>query len=109
MTALCSRSAASAISETSMTDLLKPVLDNGIQSTNFFNGRLLMAEDLRTEQVANRKQHQELGRAIGDGVVYGFLVQIVATNPPPPQPTITVSAGLAITRSGRAILLPTDQ
>src|SRR5690348_8736111 len=92
-----------------MADLLKPILDNGIQSTNFFNGRLLMAEDLQTEQTAHRQQHQELGRAIGDGVVYGLVVQQVVSSPPPPQPAVSVSAGLAITRSGRAILLPTDQ
>jgi hypothetical protein len=52
--------------------LLESILDQGIRNTNFFNGRILTADDLRTEQDANRQQHEQLGQAIGAGIVNGL-------------------------------------
>ena len=39
----------------SSIDLQQPVIDGGIRSINFFNGRLLSARDLTREQTANRE------------------------------------------------------
>src|ERR1044072_1835840 len=59
-------------------DLLEPLLEGGIANTNFFNGRLLSAEDLRAEQKASRQQRSQLGLAIGAGVVDGLWVERAA-------------------------------
>ncbi|MCB0238608.1 MAG: hypothetical protein KDH08_08165, partial [Anaerolineae bacterium] len=56
-------------------ELLEPMLHGGIRNTHFFNGRLLTAGDLRAEQQANRQQHQQLGLAVGAGVVEGYDVR----------------------------------
>lgn len=91
----------------SAVDLLAPVLDDGIRLTNFFNGRLLSAEDLRAEQAANRAQHAQLGRGLGAGVVQGLMVRRL--DPPQPGvPRVRVSAGLAVDRLGQALELPQE-
>jgi hypothetical protein len=93
----------------SAIELLEPFLEQGIRNTNFFNGRLLSAEDLRTEQEANRQQHQQLGQSIGAGIAYGLEVrQAVATSLPSgtAAPQVTVSAGLALNGRGQALFLP---
>src|SRR4051812_11453381 len=56
------------------TPLNTPVLDDGIDNVNFFNGRVLTAEDLRDEQRAAIEHHRRLGRAHGWGVVGGLEV-----------------------------------
>ena len=87
------------------TDLLKPYLeDDALRSTNFFNGRLLTAEDLRREQAVRREWERRLGDAIGDGIAFGLDVDRtdVADGEPP---TVTVTAGAAINREGHMILL----
>ncbi len=93
--------------------LLEPILEDGIRNTNFFNGRLLTAEALRSEQEANRQQHQQLGQAIGEGVVYGLNVQKQAPPPTSPPsgivaPMVRISAGLALNRKGSSLFLPDD-
>jgi hypothetical protein len=91
------------------TELLTPLLDGGIHYTNFFNGRLLSAEDMQREQFASRLQRQQLGQAIGDGVVYGLEVNDVTDVSPgtgKPDRTVSVSAGMAINRLGQALYLP---
>ena len=91
----------------SAVDLLAPVLADGIHLNNFFNGRLLSAEDLRAEQAANRAQHTQLGRALGAGVVDGLTVRPLA--PAPGQgPRVAVAKGLALNRRGQALALPED-
>lgn len=57
-----------------VTQLLEPVLTQGVRNTHFFNGRVLTAEDLRMEQDANREQHRQLARALGAGIVHGYEV-----------------------------------
>lgn len=75
--------------------------DKSIRSTNFFNNRLLSAEDLNREKDANRAEHKQIGRAVGDGIVNGLRVNVFATSPL----TLTVTPGLAINRNGRALEL----
>jgi hypothetical protein len=96
-------------------ELLEPILDNGILSTNFFNGRVLTAEDMGTEQGAVRAHDALLGLAIGDGVVNGLEVSIAddpsgATSPPgrPDATVVRVTRGLAIARTGETIRLSAD-
>ena len=50
----------------SAVELQNPILDGGIRSVNFFNGRLLTARDLSREQDANREATNRLGQALGD-------------------------------------------
>ena len=90
----------------SATELLEPILKGGLRSINFFNGRLLSAEDLSDEQNANRQARALVGQAVGEGVVYGLEVakSSAGTNQ---SPVVTVSAGLAFNRRGQALRLPT--
>jgi hypothetical protein len=91
-------------------ELLQPFLEGGIRNTNFFNGRLLSAEDLRQEQQANRERDTQLARAVGAGVVHGLEVARAPqsgggglTNA-----VVRVRAGLALNESGVALSLPLD-
>jgi hypothetical protein len=86
-----------------ITELLEPVLTNGIRVNHFFNGRVLTAEDLRAEQQANREQHRQLARAIGEGVVHGLDVS--ARTAADGTPLLRVTAGLALNRDGDAVAL----
>ena len=78
--------------------------ETSTRAANFFNGRLLTAEDLSREQQANTDGHKQLGRALGDGIVRGLDVR-EATSSTPTQPVLSISAGLALNRRGRAIEL----
>lgn len=84
------------------------VLERGIKNANFFNGRVLTARDLQDEQLANRQQHRQLGRAIGPGVVHGMTVQVVSPGAASQPPLLAVSRGLAIGYSGQMIELDSD-
>lgn len=88
-------------------ELLEPMLHGGIRNTHFFNGRLLTAGDLRAEQQANRQQHQQLGLAVGAGVVEGYDVR-QAPSSTGAKPVLRVSKGLAVTRKGAVLALPED-
>ena len=90
----------------STVNLLQPLLDGGLQRNNFFNGRLLSAEDLRTEQDASRAQQRALARASGDGVAWGLDVTLLASNAGAPR--VRVGAGLALNRLGDLLQLPAD-
>jgi hypothetical protein len=86
-------------------NLSTPILQDGIRSSNFFNGRLLTAEDLSQEQLANREARNRLGETIGDGIVYGLEVTRSNAHSAGP-PVLKVSAGLAVNRKGQTIKLP---
>jgi hypothetical protein len=88
-------------------ELQQPILDGGIRSINFFNGRLLTARDLTREQAANREVDKRLGRGVGDGIAYGFEVSKSSqgTNA---LPVLTVEPGLAINRRGQTLQLATQ-
>ncbi|HZD49380.1 MAG TPA: hypothetical protein VE178_11610, partial [Silvibacterium sp.] len=81
-----------------------PILTGGILNTNFFNGRVLAAEDLTALQTANAQQRRQLARAVGDGVAWGLEVTL---NPgtDPSQPVVHVGAGLALNRKGDAVAM----
>jgi hypothetical protein len=86
----------------------EPILEQGIQNTHFFNGRLLTAGDLRTEQGANRRQHWQLGQAIGAGVVHGLEVSLVTAGSGGGPPVVSLTSGLALNRMGQAVALLID-
>jgi hypothetical protein len=86
-----------------ITELLEPIVRDGIRTTHFFNGRVLTAEDLRTEQHANRDQHRQLARALGAGVAYGL--EVTAAEPIDGIPVVRIRAGLAFNRDGDAVEL----
>jgi hypothetical protein len=87
------------------TQLLTPILTGGIKSVNFFNGRLLSAEDLRLEKKANKDARELLGQASGDGIVYGLEVREAVGLSAKQAPVLTVSEGLAVNREGETLLL----
>jgi hypothetical protein len=88
----------------SQISLQQPILDGGIRSINFFNGRLLSARDLTREQSANREAERRLGQAIGEGVAYGLEVS-KSNSSTQESPVVTVEAGLAINRTGQTLML----
>lgn len=85
-------------------DLQETLLQDGVRNTNFFNGRLLTAEDLRTEQAANRVQHNLIGHAIGEGIVHGLAV--TPANTSGPNPSVLVMSGHALNREGQVLGIP---
>ena len=88
----------------SQIDLQQPVVDSGIRSINFFNGRLLSAADLTREQSAYREADRRLGAAIGEGVAYGLEVS-KAANFQKDKPAVSIEGGLAINRRGQTLKL----
>jgi hypothetical protein len=90
----------------SSVGLQEPILDGGLQSVNFFNGRLLSGEDLTQERAANRAVSARLGQALGSGIVFGLEVAEavgVSTNA---NPVVTVQPGLAVNIPGQPLQLP---
>jgi hypothetical protein len=88
------------------TELLEPVVNDGVRLTHFFNGRVLTAEDLRREQDAARDRHRDLAGAVGEGVVRGLEVAPLRRDLP--APTVRITAGLAFNRDGDPVDLPRD-
>ena len=88
------------------TELLEPVVNDGVRLTHFFNGRVLTAEDLRREQDAARDRHRDLAGAVGEGVVRGL--EVTALRRDLPAPTVRITAGLAFNRDGDPVDLPRD-
>jgi hypothetical protein len=80
----------------------QPILDAGIRSVNFFNGRLLTAEDLTAEQTANLQARRLTGQALGSGVAAGFTVSLAGKAE---DFTVNVEAGLAVNRRGDVLQL----
>src|SRR4051812_21491600 len=88
------------------TELLEPVVNDGVRLTHFFNGRVLVAEDLQREQSAARDRHRGLAGAVGEGVVRGLEVTVLKRDLP--APTVRVTGGLAFNRDGDPVALPRD-
>jgi hypothetical protein len=88
------------------TDLNIPITEGGLRRIPFFNGRVLTAEDLETEQNANAVERKRLGHALGTGVVEGLFVDRVDDGSDDPPTTVTVEPGLALAPSGRVLELP---
>jgi hypothetical protein len=93
---------------TQTRSLTEAILDSGIPNTNYFNGRILNAGDLQTDQDANRQQHEQLGTAIGAGVVRGLWVELVSAGSSTATPVVSVSQGLGFNVAGQAVALPLD-
>jgi len=85
------------------TDLLEPVLTNGIRLNNFFNGRILTAEDLRAEQQAVRGRDRQLAHALGEGVAHGL--EVADGSAAGGAPVLSIQPGLAFNRDGDAVAL----
>jgi hypothetical protein len=85
------------------TFLDTPVLDEGIRYVNFFNGRLLSAEDLQHERDATRLHQTQLGRGVGAGIIDGLHVEASAEKE---AARVRVSKGLAVNRQGQVLSLP---
>jgi hypothetical protein len=94
--------------QTLQKGLGESILEQGIENTNFFNGRILAAGDLKNEQEAESEHHWQLGEAIGSGVVHGLEVSLVSDGSDGNAPIVSVSSGLALNGSGQAIALPFD-
>jgi hypothetical protein len=73
-----------------------------IRRVHYFVGQLLTAEDLQAEQDYHRRMRYLHNRLLGQGVVEGLDVTVED------EATIVVSAGLAIDRLGREIVLAED-
>jgi hypothetical protein len=86
--------------------IAEAILDGGIASVHFFNGRLLTAEDLTQEQAANRAWRLRLGQALGDGVARGLGV-VRGPGDARLTPVVTVTPGLAVNRLGETVALDT--
>ncbi len=87
-------------------DLLTPILRSGVRSVHFFNGKALTADDLIQEQSASRARERQLGRAVGEGVVYGL--EVTPGKASASAPTLLVTSGLAFNRMGQAVSLPDE-
>ena len=94
------------MSASAPTALGQAIAAGGIRSVNFFNGRLLTGEDLSQEQDANALARLRLGQAVGSGVAHGLEVTQSTTGSTNERPVLTVEAGLAVSRSGRVLDLP---
>src|SRR5690349_12570931 len=89
-------------------ELREAFLEQGIQDTHFFNGRLLTAGDLANLQDAARRRDHQLGLAAGSGIVSGLEVRLVADGSDGQPPVLAVACGLALDRLGQAVALPQD-
>jgi hypothetical protein len=94
------------MSETQTLD--EAILDTELRYINFFNGRLLSAEDLSQEQTVNRARARHLGLAIGAGIAYGLEVS-VARGTVASQGLVEVAAGLAVNAEGQTLRLECAQ
>src|SRR5712692_3479872 len=86
----------------SNSQFLDTNFNGGLHAPHYFNGRLLTAEDLQTDQQAVLTRQAWLGKASGYGVIEGLKVtQAGPTN-------VTITAGLGLNRQGEIIRLPSD-
>lgn len=84
------------------------ILDGGVRSAKFFNGRLLSGEDLSKEQEAQRIERRRLGQAIGSGIVSGLEVTEAVGVSTDTEPVLNITEGLAINREGQTLALADD-
>ena len=84
------------------------ILNSELRYINFFNGRLLSAEDLSQEQTVNRARARHLGLALGAGVAYGLEVS-PAPGGAAIQGRVEVAVGLAVNAAGQTLHLECKQ
>src|SRR5260370_29323881 len=92
----------------STIQLEEPITAGGIQAVNFFNGRLLSAEDSTPEQVTNLPGPRRLGRAAGAGVTFGLEVERNVAQSTAANPVLTVRSGLGLSAAGHTLWLQDD-
>ena len=92
----------------SMTTLLSPILNGGIQNINFVNGRVLTAEDMTAERKASLQRQRLMGTCVGDGVAYGLEVTKSSSSVAYGQQVVHVTAGVAVNRNGDTLQLTAD-
>ena len=85
--------------------LEQPVTDGGIESVNFFNGRLLTGGDMTREQRARRDSEARIGAALGDGIAFGLEVSVLPPDAGDTLASILVQPGLAINQAGGLLRL----
>ncbi len=85
--------------------LQQAITEGGIESVNFFNGRLLTGQDLSREQVARREAEARIGLGLGTGIVSGLSVRRAPADPDDPLPGVSIAAGLAINAAGELLRL----
>lgn len=90
----------------SQTKLQQPIINGSLRSTNFFNGRLVTGADMNREQAARREGDRRVGKAAGEGIVYGLEVEKDSTAGN--DPVVNVSKGLAVNRCGQSLYLSQD-
>ncbi len=83
--------------------LQQPIANDGLQSTNFFNGRLVTGADMTREQVARREADRRIGLAVGAGIAEGLEVEIQSSTSA--NPVVRIKAGLAVNRCGQTLHL----
>lgn len=78
-------------------------IDPRLTRTNYFDGRLLKAEDLTRDQIYLDERLREVGRVLGGGVVNGLKLSFNRYNG-----LLTLNPGKAVTAAGRVLELGTD-
>jgi hypothetical protein len=86
----------------SNSQLLTTSFDEGVRAPNYFNGRLLAAEDLKADQDAVLARQGWLGKACGYGVIEGLMVSQATST------SVLVTQGLGINRQGQVMHLQYD-
>lgn len=76
--------------------------NGGLQAPHYVNGRLLTAEDLRSDQAAMLARLALLGRAVGPGVVEGLEVERGG------DAAVIVEQGLGFNQEGQPVRLPAN-
>lgn len=80
------------------------ILDQGLQTTHYFNGRSLLKSDFDRDQAATTARALRLGRVLGSGVAEGLFVSFAPTSST--IPTLRIQPGMAINRAGQTLVLP---
>ncbi|GHO87618.1 RICIN domain-containing protein [Dictyobacter formicarum] len=81
---------------------LEATFNGGLRVPHYFNGRLLSAEELQTDQQAVLTRQGWLGQASGYGVIDGLVASQLDSS------SIKVTSGSGLNRQGQLIRLPND-
>ena len=84
------------------SQLLTASFDEAVRAPNYFNGRLLAAEDLKADQDAVLARQGWLGKACGYGVIEGLMVSQATST------SVKVTQGIGINRQGLVMHLQSD-